>query len=917
MADGSLHRGIAVRARTANQLLESRTMGLPTGPAVTFMFTDIEGSTRLEREVGSVAWSHIVARHDGLLRIAIEGHGGMVVKTEGDAFFAAFASPQDALAAAASGQRALAGEPWADGLTLRVRMGLHLGEGRLRHARGTNDPEDYVGIDVNYAARIAAAGNGGQIVLSDALARSIGSAFGDVDALRGATLADEGLRAVKDFEEPARLHRLVVPGAADDTRALRTIDAPSNLPGDVTTLVGRDDDVALLGEVAKTNRIVTLTGPGGSGKTRLALQVARTIRDRFPHGVWFVDLAAVRDAELLESAIADALGVRESSERDVAAVLRGHLRDRVLLLVLDNLEQLLPAGADIVSRLVKAAPELRVIVTSRELLRIAGERGYPVPPLDLAAGAALFEDRARGHRPDMVFDDATRATIREISERLGGLPLAIELAAARIRMLNFTVILERLGHSLDLGGGARDVPERQRTLRGAIAWSHDLLSDPERRLFRRLAVFAGGLTAGAAFAVADPDGDLGIDVVDGLESLADKSLIRLDAPGAGGGAGEAELRFDLHPLLREYALERLDESGERQETERRHAAVVLALTEEVGRVVLSPTGDTSLRRLDPEEHNIRAAIAWSVDQGDPGVGLRIMGSIWRWFQHRGRLREGRALLAQLFAASDRIDNRTRIGGLSADGGLAYWLDDFDAARTAYEERLRLATGTGDAGLMADAHYDLGFLSMVAQDGEALRRHEGQAYELYTGVGDVDGAIRARQALVLAEFLAGSYVQARDLEELNREEFRRSGSQSQVADSVTFLSAVYLKLGDMPTAWERMLESLRLFAETDSASGLARGLAMASIILFERDEPELAARAAGAVYELVRDKGVMLAPVRVLHLDDPAQTAVERLGADRAAELMADGAATPLPEIVAEVLAAPAPAQSVNAGAGLT
>lgn len=885
-------------------------MRLPTGPAVTFMFTDIEGSTRLERSVGSAAWVDIVARHDGLLRDAIETHGGVVVKTEGDAFFASFERPADAAAAAAVAQRAVAAEPWPEGVEVRVRMGLHLGEGRLRLGRATGE-EDYVGIDVNYAARIAAAGNGGQIVLSDALAQALPSAIGTIDVLREVTLADEGLRAVKDFEEPARLHRLLVPAAADDMRALRTIDPPSNLPGDVTTLIGRESEVALLRDVMSDSRIVTLTGPGGSGKTRLALQVARAVADRFPHGMWFVDLAAVREPDLLDAAIADALGVRESSERSVADVLRSHLRDRVLLLVLDNLEQLLPAGAETVSRLVRAAPELRVIVTSRERLRISGERGYPVPPLDVAAGAALFEDRARAHRPDMVFDDATRATIREIAERLGGLPLAIELAAARIRMLTFTVILERLGRSLDLGGGTRDVPERQRTLRGAIAWSHDLLSDPERRLFRRLAVFAGGWTAQAAYAVADPDGDLGIDVVEGLESLADKSLIRIDVSDD-SGASDTEFRFDLHPLLREYALERLDESGERPEAEARHAAVIVTLAEEVGRVVLSPTGDASLRRLDPEGHNIRAAITWSVDQGDPSVGLRVMGSIWRWFQHRGRLREGRALLAQLFArTSHGVDSRIRIGGLSAEGGLAYWLDDFEGSRAAYEERLRLATDTGDTGLMADAHYDLGFLSMVAQEGEELRRHEQRALDLYSAVGNRDGATQARQALVLAEFLAGSYATARDLEELNRDEFRRSGSKSQVADSVTFLSAVYLKLGDMPTAWERMVESLRVFVDTDTASGLARGLAMASIILFERGEAELAARVAGAVYELVRDKGVMLAPVRVLHLDDPGETAIERLGAVRAEELMADGAATPLPEIVAEVLATPAPDPSAH------
>jgi class 3 adenylate cyclase len=459
-------------------------MGLPTGPTVTFLFTDIESSTRLERAVGSAAWATIAARHDRLLQAAIEAAGGVVVKTEGDAFFAAFETPATAASAAVAAQRAVADERWPDDAQVRIRMGLHIGEGRLREGRSPDEAQDYVGIDVNYTARIAAVGNGGQIVVSDPLAAALLPLLADVPELRGTELADEGLRAVKDFEEPARLHRLVVVGAADDSRPLRTIEAPSNLPGDVTALVGRAAEIDLLRDVLASSRIVTLTGPGGSGKTRLALGVARAVADRFPHGVWFVDLAALRDPDLLDSTIASTLGIRESSEQAIGDVLRAHLRERTMLILLDNLEQLLPRAAQAVSGLVRAAPDLRILVTSRELIRITGERGYPVPPLDVDSGVALFEDRARSHRPDLVLTDESRTAIRAISERLGGLPLAIELAAARVRSLSPSLILERLGHTLDLAGGSRDVPERQRTLRGAITWSHDLLPESERRLFR-------------------------------------------------------------------------------------------------------------------------------------------------------------------------------------------------------------------------------------------------------------------------------------------------------------------------------------------------------------------------------------------------------------------------------------------------
>jgi predicted ATPase/class 3 adenylate cyclase len=878
---------------------------LPIGPSVTFLFTDIEGSTRLERSVGSAAWATLVARHDELVRRAIEGSGGVVVKTEGDAFFAAFADPIAAAMAAITAQRTLAAEVWPEGVVLKVRMGLHLGEGRLREGRVTGEAQDYVGIDVNYTARIAAVGNGGQIVLSDQLAAALRPQLASRPELVDLELADEGLRAVKDFEDPARLHRLVVPGAADDVRRLRTMDAPSNLPGEVTALVGREAEIDALRQNLGASRIVTLTGPGGSGKTRLALGVARAVTDQFPHGVWFVDLAALRDPGLLESAVASTLGLRESPERAVSDVLRAHLRDKRTLLVLDNLEQLLPAAADIVSGLVRAAPDLRLLVTSRELLRIGGEHGYPVPPLEVQAGVALFEERARSHRPDLELSDDARTAIRAICERLGGLPLAIELAAARVRTLSPQLILERLAHTLDLGGGARDLPERQRTLRGAITWSHDLLSDGERRLFRRLAVFSGGWTVDEAAAVADPNGDLGLDLGDGLESLADKSLVRIEPVDAHGRGAEEEVRFGQHPLLREYALERLDDSGERDELEARHAAVIADLAEALGPRILGTTSEASVRRLDRESHNLRAAVGWALANDEAGLGLRIVGSTWRWFQQRGRLREGRALLTELLAQpSDDI--RLRIAGLAAAGGLAYWMNDAPGAQVAYHERFGRATETGDQALLADAHYDLGFLSMIAKDEAGLREHEERALELYLAAGLEDGAIRTRQALVLAIFLSGDHATARRLEEDNLEAFRRRGSQYEIADSTTLLSAILFQLGDPAGSWRRMVDGLRFFAANDASSGLARGLAMAAITQFRYGDPLFAIRITAKAYQLVREQEVMLAPVTVLHLPDPAELAKMAFGAERAAELLRDADAIPIAQVIAEVLAADPP-----------
>jgi predicted ATPase/class 3 adenylate cyclase len=880
-------------------------MGLPTGPAVTFLFTDIEGSTRLERSVGSESWAEIAARHDQLLRQAIESNGGAVVKTEGDAFFAAFDRPDEAVRAAVAAQLAISDSSWPEGCLLRVRMGMHSGEGRLRGGRAEGDPEDYVGIDVNYAARIAAAGNGGQIVLSQAL----------VDALDGThaglgdghvRLADEGLRAVKDFDEPKRLHRLVVVGAADDERPLRTLTAPSNLPGDVTELLGRETDLERLrGELAET-RVLTLTGPGGSGKTRLALGLGRTVLDRFPHGVWFVDLAGLTQPHLVETTIAAALAVRESADKPIGDVLREYLRERTTLLLLDNLEQLLPPAAQTVALLVRVAPKLCVIVTSRELLRISGERGYNVPPLDIAAGMELFEHRAKAIRPDLELTDDARVAVQQICERLGGIPLAIELAAARVRLMSPALILERLAGSLDLAGSARDVPERQRTLRGAIAWSHDLLSEPERRLFRRLAVFAGGWTAEEAIRVADPEGDLGVDVIEGLESLAAKSLIRIEPAESAD-----EARFDFHPLLREYALERLTESGEEEATLERHAQTFAELLDGIGAQIQGPHGTRAIDRLDAEIYNLRAACDFGLRRNRDDVPLRILAATWRWFQQRGFLREARGVLQPLLA-HEGLEPRLRIGALAAEGGLAYWMNDIEACRAAYTERVGLAQAIGEDPLLADAEYDVGFLSLIDQDPERLLDHEQRALDLYEALGDDGGAMRARQAVGLAHFLKGEYGLAQEYELRNQEEFRRKGSDYLVADSQTFLSGVNYRLGEPAISWRWMLDALGFFAEHDNASGIARTLGMAAILLVNHGDVELGARVTGATYELSRQKGVMVAPVTVLHLPDPRETAVDRLGQERAAALMDDGAVTPLPAIIENVRAASIPIATVPA-----
>jgi non-specific serine/threonine protein kinase len=390
-----------------------------------------------------------------------------------------------------------------------------------------------------------------------------------------------------------------------------------------------------------------------------------------------------------------------------------------------------------------------------------------------------------------------------------------------------------------------------------------------------------------------------------VKTEGDAFFVRIEAAGGDGAGATDEPRFDLHPLLREYALERLEQSGERADVDARHAASVARLAEAAGPQILGPAGYAAIRRLDLEQHNVRAAIDWALATGDTTTGIRVAAPIWRWFQQRGRLREARDALGRLMAVRP-ADDRLQIAGLTAVGGLAYWSDDFDAARTAYEKRLALAERTGDPLLRAEGHYDLGFIFMVAQEPGRLREHEQAALDLYTGIGDANGVLRARQALVLGVFLLGDNKRALELEAENLAAFRAAHSEYQIGDSMTFHAGVYFKSGDPAAAWEFVVDGLRLFAENDNLSGIARALGMAAIILLTYGDAELGARAAGATYLIVREKGVMLAPVRVLHLRDPAEIAAERLGEERATELMDIGAATPVAQVIEEVLAAPAP-----------
>jgi predicted ATPase/class 3 adenylate cyclase len=580
----------------------------PTG-TVTFLFTDIQASTPLWATMPE-AMRHSLACHDALVRQATEVHSGHVSKVIGDATQAAFSTSEQALRAAVAAQTALHNQPpEARGQTgpLRVRMGIHVGPAEWRG-------HDYaVAHTLNRVARIMSAGHGGQILLSAAVVEMVRDASFDF------SLRDLGQHQLKGLNQAEHLYQLVAPDLPAEFPPLKTLNArPNNLPLEPTSLVGREQEVAAVrGLLLRSDvRLVTLIGPGGTGKTRLNLQVAAELLDHFEHGAYFVALAPVTDATLVPSTIAQTLDVSEQGSKPLLHTLKDYLRDKHMLLVLDNFEQV-TAAAPVVAELLAAAPKLRALVSSRAALRVYGEREFLVPPLRLPnlgqlpsleqltqyEAVRLFIERAQDVKPDFVVTNENAPAVAEICHRLDGLPLAIELAATRIRLLSPNTLLTRLASRLKLlMSGARNLPARQQTLRGAIDWSYNLLDEGEQRLFRRLGVFVGGCTIEAAEAVCNANGELVVDVLDGIESLVEKRLLRQIETASG------EPRFVMLQSIWEYAAEQLAESDEAATVERQHTRFFLMLAEAAEPQLKGRQQLEWIERLETEHDNLRVVL---------------------------------------------------------------------------------------------------------------------------------------------------------------------------------------------------------------------------------------------------------------------------------------------------------------------
>jgi predicted ATPase/class 3 adenylate cyclase len=827
---------------------------LPTG-TVTFLFTDIEGSTRILQHLGP-RYDEIHQHHDRLLREAAAGEGGLVVSTAGDAFFIVFQSAPRAVAAAAAAQRALAAFPWPDGGVIRVRMGLHTGEAALTG-------EDYVGLDVHRAARISAAGHGGQILVSQSTKSLVEGAL-----TAGVHVRDLGEHRLKDLLRPERLFQVVVAGLAADFPTLRTLDAvPNNLPTQLTTFIGRTRELEETRRLLGGTRLLTLTGPGGGGKTRLALQLATEVIDQFQDGVYFVPLAPIFDPTLVASSIALALDVQEAGGRSVVERLLEYLGGKELLLLLDNFEQVL-AAAPLVTDLLRASPRLKIVVTSRAVLHVSGEQEFLVPPLRLPdprhlpaleslsqyEAVALFIQRALAVKPDFAVTNENAPAVAEITSRLDGLPLAIELAAARVKLLPPQALLARLERRLTvLGGGPRDLPARQQTLRDTIAWGYDLLDGPGRRLLARVSVFVGGCRLEEAEQVCEPAREGGLDVLDGLAALADQSLLRQEDV-----AGEP--RFMMLETIREFALERLEASGEADEIRRRHAAAFLALAERAAPHLLGPHRTDWLDRLEREHDNMRAAIAWAIERGEAAVAQRLGTALWRFWQMRGHLREGSERLAAILAIEAGAGrSREYARALEAAGGIAYWRGDFAAAERFYTQHLALERERNDLHGVADALYNLSFVYVVPKtDIERGRALLDESLRLYEQANDRAGIARVTWALSTVAYTRGDYRTTLQRLETAMAIFRDLEDQFGLAWAFHDLGITLGKIGDLPAARAALEEGLASFAHARDLTGIAGFLLDLSALALLEGDPERAGRLAGGAAALQKTSGGELA-----------------------------------------------------------
>jgi predicted ATPase/class 3 adenylate cyclase len=842
---------------------------LPTG-TVTLLFSDIEGSTRLLQQVGN-RYDDILTECRHLLRTTFHRWNGYEVDTQGDAFFVAFARATDAVSAAVEMQRALLAHPWPDGAAVHVRIGLHTGE-PLRSAEG------YVGLDVHRAARIMSAGHGGQVLLSQTTRDLV-----EHDLPDGVSLRDLGAHRLKDLLHPSHLFELVISGLPADFPPLKTLDTHHNhLPFQPTSLVGREPEVAEISALLTQPemRLLTLLGPGGIGKTRLAIAVANQMRSFFVGGTCFVGLAALSDPQLVVPTIAQELGLKESGSQPLLEQVQAFVGEQQFLLVLDNFEQIVAAAQEL-EELLADCPGLSILVTSRAVLHLSAEQVVLVTPLslpslstadneDIAASAAvtLFVQRARTILPSFQLTSTNARAIAEVCVRLDGLPLAIELAAARVKLLPPQALLARLSQRLQLlTGGPRSLPVRQQTLRSTIQWSYDLLGPWEQALFHLLSIFVDGGPLSAAEALCQDIGQAELDVLNSLSALLDNSLIQSSEEGA------EEPRFLMLQTVREFGLERLTASGELERTQLAHAHYFLALAEQAEPELHGPNQARWVARLEREHDNLREALEWALAKVRDEkaaerreIGIRLSAALKEFWIILGHYREARTFLERALDLSEGTHTVLHTRVLRAIASVADCQGDIDRIEVVAQQSLALSRELEDTygiaeslGSLADAAWFRGKIV------EAVSLHEEQV-RLLRQVGE-PGEV-AEALFHLAEHVSthGDYAQGQALFEEALQLFRQAGNELWVGGTLVHSAAwLWFTLGDLATMRQRFQEGQALITKVGDRAWSADCLWVAALLALAEGEPERASSLAQESLSIYREMGDPWYSAWLLHL----------------------------------------------------